>query len=118
MIVRPPPRLTNQQSVVKYIQVDLWTWLKEFSVAFLKINFQDNFQSFEVQNLTIPAGQEVAISNQFKGRYPGLIPQGKLIVRQKGNANIIDGDSPWTADLVFLRNPSTQDAVVTVIFFK
>lgn len=118
MLVRPPPRLTNENGILKYIQVDLWTWLKEFSVAFLKINFQDNFQSFQVDNLQILAGQEVSITNQFKNRYPGLIPQGRLIIRQKGNATIVDGDKPWTPDLVFLKNASTNDVIISVIFFK
>lgn len=118
MIVRPPPRLTNIAGVVKYVQVDLWTWLKELSVAFLKINFQDNFQSFQASDVSILAGKEVAIPNQFKNRYPGLIPKGRLIIRQKGDATIVDGDSAWTADLVFLKNPSSNDAIVTVIFFN
>jgi len=118
MIIKQPPRLTNRDTFIKYIETDLWTWLKDLSVAFLKINFQDNFQSFTVNDLSIPAGAEVAVSNQFKNRYPGVIPTGRMIIRQKGDANIIDGDSPWTANLLFLKNPSANDAVVSVLFFK
>lgn len=117
MIIRPPPRLTNRDSIIKYIETDLWTWLKTLSVAFLKINFQDNFQGFTVRDVAIPAGTEVAIANQFKTRYPGVIPSGRIITRQRGDANIIDGTTQWTADLLYLQNPSANDAVVSVLFF-
>lgn len=117
MIIRPPPRLTNRSLVTKYIEVDLWTWLKEVAVGVLKINFKDNFQAFIVENISIPAGIEVAIPNGFKTRYPGIIPSGRIITRQQGNANIIDGTTPWSADLVYLLNPSPNDAIVSVIFF-
>jgi hypothetical protein len=117
MIIRPPPRLTNRQGYIKYIEVDLWSWMKELAVGFLKINFRDNFQSFLVENVSIPNGQEVAIANQFRGAYPGVIPTGRIITRQSGNANIIDGSTPWTADLLYLQNPSANDAVISVLFF-
>lgn len=117
MLVRPPPRLTNRALTEKYIEVDLWTWLKELSVAFLKINFRDNFQAFIVENVAIPAGQEVGIPNGLKNRYPGVIPSGRIITKQQGDANIIDGLTPWNQDLVFLRNPSRNDATVNVLFF-
>ena len=117
MIIRPPPRFTNRTAYLKYIEVDLWSWMKQLCVAFSKINFQDNFQSFTVENLLIPAGEEVPIYNGFQGRYPGVIPTARLIVRQIGNANIIDGNTAWTAQSVYLLNPSINDATVTVIFF-
>lgn len=110
--------MTNPDVIKKYIEGDLWTWLKEVSVAFTKLTFKDNFQSFTAENVSIPAGEEVAIPNQFRGRFAGAVPQGRIIVRQKGDATIVDGDSVWTADLVYLKNPSQNDAVVSVLFFK
>lgn len=118
MIIRTPPKLTNRNSVIKYVEIDLWSWLKELSIGILKIDFKQNFQSFIVQNLSIPAGVEVAIPNQFRKSYPGTIPSGRIITRQQGDANIIDGTTTWSANHVYLRNPSTNDAVVSVIFFK
>ena len=118
MIIRPPPKLTNRSSVVKYVVIELWSWLKDLSISLLKLTFAQNFQSFTVNDLTIPAGIEVAIPNQFKQVYPGTIPSGRIIVRQQGNANIIDGSTTWTDGLVYLQNPSANDAVVSVIFFK
>lgn len=117
MIIRNPPKLTNRNSVVTYIEVDLWSWLRELSVGLLKINFLQNFQSFMVQNLSMPAGVEISIPNQFRNAYPGKIPSGRIITRQQGDANIIDGPTLWTSTHVYLINPSANDAVISVIFF-
>jgi hypothetical protein len=118
MLVKPPPRLTNRSVIIKYLEVDLWTWLRDLTTAFTKINFEENFQSFTARDVSIPAGQEVAVSNQFRNRYPGLIPSGRIIVRQRGNANIIDGNTPWTQDLLYMQNPSENDAVVSILFYR
>lgn len=118
MIIRTPPKITNRNSLVKYIEIDLWSWLKELSIGILKLNFMQNFQSFTVVDLSIPAGVEVAIPNQFLTVYAGTIPSGRIITRQQGDANIIDGVTPWSTDLVYLMNPSANNAVISVIFFK
>jgi len=118
MIIRVPPKITNRNSIIKYVEIDLWGWLKELSTGLLKINFQQNFQSFTSKNLKIPAGTEVSIPNGFSLVYPGVIPSGRIITRQQGDANIIDGITVWTEKHVYLRNPSANDAVITVIFFK
>ena len=118
MIIRTPPKLTNRNSVVTYVEIDLWSWLKELCIGLLKIDFKQNFQSFSVQNLSIPAGIEVSIPNQFRTSSPGTIPSGRIITRQLGDANIIDGNTVWTENHVYLRNPSSNDAVVSVLFFK
>lgn len=118
MIIRTPPKLTNRNSVIKYVEIDLWSWLKELSIGLLKISFKENFQSFNVQNLRIPAGVEVAIPNQFRTSYPGTIPSARIITRQIGDANIIDGNTSWSDTHVYLRNPSANDATVSVLFLK
>lgn len=118
MIIKSPPRITNRANIIKYIDVDLWSWMKDVTIGILKINFEENFQAFIVRDLTIPAGTEVAISNQFQNRYPGVIPSGRIIIRQTGDANIIDGNTPWNETALFLRNPSANTAVVSVLFFN
>ncbi len=118
MIPKTPPRLTNRATIIKYLEVDLWTWMKELTLGFTKFTFNENFQSFVIENILIKAGQEIAVSNEFKNRYPGLIPIGKVIIRQQGNANVIDGLNKWTSELLYLRNPSEEDAVVSVLFFR
>ena len=118
MIIRPPPKLTNRTTYIQYLEVSLWSWLKELSNGLMKIDFEQNFQSFIVKNISIPAGEEVSINNQFSKIYPGVIPSGRIIIRQKGDANIIDGNNEWTTNHLYLRNPSTNDATVSVLFFK
>jgi hypothetical protein len=117
-LIRSPPKITNRSNIIKYIEVDLWSWLKDLTNHLLKINFKDNFQSFLVENITIPANTEISISNQFNISYPGYIPSGKIIVRQQGDANILDGITEWTDTHVYLRNPSSNNAVISVWFFK
>lgn len=118
MIIRLPPKITNKNSFLKYIEVDLWSWLRELSNGLLRINFIQNFQSFMVNDLSIPAGVEVAISNEFRISYPGNIPSGRIITRQRGDATIIDGDTVWDASQVYLKNPSANDVVISVLFFN
>jgi hypothetical protein len=117
--IKTPPKLTNRDSVIKYIEVDLWIWLRNIAINILKINFNDNFQGFYAENILIPKATELAIPNQFKSIYPGGIPSGRIITRQKGDALIIDGNTPWTEQFVYLTNTSpVSDALITVFFFK
>jgi hypothetical protein len=118
MIIRTPPKLTNRTSYVEYLEINLWSWLRDLTIGLLKLTFEQNFQAFIVKDVTIPAGMEIAISNQFQNSYPGTIPSGRIITRQQGDANIIDGDSEWTATQLYLKNPSANDAVISVLFFK
>lgn len=119
MIIRTPPKITNRNSVVKYVEVDLWSWLKEFANGILKINFRENFQSFTVENLVIPPNTEVAIPNAFRTAYPGNIPSGRIIIRQAlSGVTVIDGDTQWSESHVYLKNPDLTDSVrVSVLFF-
>lgn len=118
MIIKTPPKITNRNSLTKYVDVDLWGWLRDLSIGLLKLTFRENFQSFTVKNLSIPANTEVSIQNEFRTAYPGLIPSNRIITRQQGDANIIDGVTVWTSSHVYLRNPSGNDAVISVIFFN
>ena len=106
--------MTNRALMEKYIESDLWIWMNTVSFFSRAVNFQDNFQSFLVKDLPIPAGKQAAITNNLQN---GLIPSGRIILRQQGDANIIDGNAPWTQNYVYLQNPSANDAVVTVVFF-
>lgn len=117
MIIRTPPKLTNKKTFLEFIEVDLWAWMKEVYTGLFKITFKENFQCFIVKNLSIPANTEVAITNAFATSYPGYIPSAYIIVRQTGNAVIIDGDTKWTTNQVYLQNPTGNNTVVTVIFF-
>jgi hypothetical protein len=118
MIIRTPPKITNRNAILKYIEVDLWSWMKDLTIELFKVNFLQNFQSFNITDLSIPANTEVSIPNGFASSYPGLIPSARIITRQQGDANILDGVNEWTPTHVYLRNPSANDAVISVTFLK
>jgi len=111
MIFNNPPRLPSVTGIGKYLQVDLYSWMKSVFAGLLKLSFKDNFDSFTVADLTIPAGEEVNITNGL-----GFIPSGRLIVRQTGNGLVTDG--VWDIETVRLFNNGAVDVVITVIFFK
>lgn len=97
-----------------------------------KLTFLDNMESFEVENLTIPARKSVDIPNKLTS-----IPSKYIIVSQVGNGLVtkvsqdtgsekrtsrikIYGSSsnkPWTKDTLYLKNHGGEDVIVTVIFF-
>ncbi len=118
MLFKNPPRLASRLAISKYLEADLWSWCKDIVTGLTKISFADNFDSFRIDNLAIVSGQEVAVANQLKNRYQGVIPTSRIIVRQTGNSLVVDGPTPWTVDELFLQNVGANDVVVSVIFFR
>lgn len=88
--------------------------LKDLEVGLKKLDFENNFSSFEV-TVTIPATSELKIENTLR---TGKIPSKRLIVRQTGGGAIIDGTSAWTKDALYLYNTGASPATVTVIFLE
>lgn len=117
-IFNTPPKFYRSQTFDKYLIVDLFAWMLNIVAGLVNLSFQENFQSFTIQNLSIPAGEQVAISNQFNVTAPGLIPSQRLITRQIGASLVIDGATPWTTKFVYLQNSGTQNVVITVTFFR
>lgn len=117
MLFKFPPKLGTKEVYIKYLQTDLWTWMRDLSVGLIKINFAENFESFRVENLVIKSGTEVAIANQLQSKANNSIPTSRIIVRQIGNGLVTDGQA-WTTNLVYLFNNGPDDVTVTVIFFK
>lgn len=126
MLFRFPPKLGSKFALHKYLEADLFMWMRDLSVGLLKMNFVENFESFRVDNLLIKNGEEVAIANQFKSKANNLIPSSRIIVRQQatgaigntGNGLITDGLTAWNSNLVYLYNQGPEDTIVSVIFFK
>lgn len=126
MLFRNPPKVGSRISLIKYLETDLWSWMKELSAGLVKLSFADNFESFRVDDLLIPNGTEVAIPNQFRLKANNIIPSSRIIVRQKptgaignvGNGFVTDGVTPWNATNVFLYNHGPEDTLVSVIFLK
>lgn len=100
----------NQDTVEKYLSVDLSYTFKELFTGLLKLNFGDNFDCFVV-TATVPASGEVAIRNEL-----GKVPIGKIIIRDGGSNQIVDGDTEWNQNFVYLKNLSATQRTVTAVF--
>jgi hypothetical protein len=111
MIFTNPPKLPSATGIVKFLSVDLYSWMKSLFTGLLKLDFKDNFDTFTTKDLTIPAGEEVLITNQL-----GSIPQSRIITRQTGNGLVTDG--VWDLQTLRLFNNGAVDVVITVIFFR
>lgn len=113
MIFNNPPKLPSSSLIIRYLTVDLWNWFRNLTVGLVNLNFLENFSSFEVRDITIPAGQEIVITNNS-----GYIPRYRLIVRESTASTVVDGDTAWSLSFVSLKNVGMQDVTVTVIFFR
>lgn len=101
------------EDVAKYLSIDITKTLRELSNGLTKLNFADNFESFEV-SVTINNGTELAIRNELR---TGKIPTKRIIVRGgDGVQNIVDGDIEWTKNYVYLKNTGASPVSLTVIF--
>jgi len=105
-------RLPTMESVLDYLKIEHSLNLRELITGLKNLDFQNNFQSFEV-TVTIPATTEIAIENKLRN----AIPSKRLIVRSNV-AEITDGAAEWTRQFVSLKNTSATPATVTVIFLK
>jgi len=77
-----------------------------------RLKLDENFQNF-VAVIQITAGQEIGIPNRLK-----TIPSKRIIVRQTGNGNITDGDTPWTQDRLYIKNHGPETTMVTLLFLE
>jgi hypothetical protein len=103
---------TEATDIKDYLKNQLAASIKDMVWGLTKLSFLDNFESFQVE-VEIPRYSEVTIRNKIQ-----QIPSGYLILRQSGNGVIIDGDTPWTNQLVYLKNTAGLDASVKVIFLR
>jgi hypothetical protein len=118
MLIKNTPNPSSISDAGKYLQVYLYPWLINISTCLRKLQFDDNFVTFRVQNISISSGQTVRINNDFKSRFPGgqVIPSGRVIFKQTGNGIVSDGT--WTADTIEMINNGPSDVVVSIIFFR
>lgn len=112
MIVKSPRKFTGRSivDVIKYAAVDLLSFLSSVYQTLSNLTFEDNFNSFTWTG-TIPAATEVRIQNTL-----GREVSGRLLLRHSGGI-VVDGDTTWTKDFVYLKNSSSSSAAeITVVF--
>lgn len=118
MNFKNPPKLSSERDIVKFLQVDLWIWCKNLITGLTKLTFSENMETFEVVDVDIPAASEVSIPNGFRGRFQAAVPTKMMIVRQRGNGLVTDGQTPWNENFVYLYNNGAVPVTVSVVFFK
>lgn len=111
MIVKQPPRLPSVSGIDKYVQSDLFNWMQDVKSGINgKLNFNENFNSFLAENVTIGAGATAEIPNALL-----VIPNERYIVRQTGNGVITDGT--WDVNTLRLVNNGAVSVTINVRFF-
>ena len=88
--------------------------IRELGVGLTRLSFDDNFESFEV-DVTIEATSELEIRNQLRDAIPS---KRVVIAGGTGAGDIVDGDTEWTTNFVYLKNTSASPVTATVLFFK
>jgi hypothetical protein len=93
---------------------DLKPLLKELATGLRRLDFTNNFESFETENLTISANSEEKIRNELDN-----IPTKMLILKQTGNALVTAGDTEWDINHLYIKNHDASNSVtVKVLFIK
>lgn len=95
----------------KYLSVDLVVTLRELFNGLSKLTFSENFKSYTT-SITVAASGDTAVQHDL-----GEIPTGKILIRDGGSQDIVDGDSAWTTNYIYLKNLGASPVTVTVIIF-
>lgn len=111
MIIRNPPRLNSPSNVYQFLVSELFGWMKDLCTGLIRLDFLENFQSFRVSDLVIPAGGTALITNPLP-----FVPSTRLIVRQIGNGVVTDGT--WTIQTLQMINNGAVPVTVSIIFFR
>lgn len=113
MEFRNLPPLRMGENIETYLSSVLKTWALDLVDGLHKLALTENLESFEV-TVTIPAGTEERITNELDN----AIPSGRFFIRHSGDPDVIDGDTEWDTDFVYLKNSGSSEATITAVFFK
>ena len=101
--------------IFDYLSNEMPAFLREMALGLNKLSFIDNFNAFKTV-ITIPASSEIQIRNQLRSKE---IPTERFIVRGgTGCGNIVDGDTEWTNEFLYLKNTGGSAVTCTVFFIK
>jgi len=103
---------TQGRPVEEYLANSLRADLLDLTDGLSRITLLDNLESFQYEG-TITNGTEAEIRNPLS-----TPPSGRFIIKHSGDISIVDGDTAWTTDFVYLKNSGSAPATVKVIFFK
>ena len=105
-------RGTNTKDATKFLQGDLASTLKDLFSGLTKLNFLDNFQSFEVV-VKLQVGVQAPISNKLGS----AVPTKFIVVRNSTTSVIVQGDV-WNSERVSVINRGPLDTTATIVFMR
>lgn len=98
----------------KFVEKSWVELVNDLAVGLKSLSFVENFSCQRIDGIRFEPGQEVQIPHNLK-----VLPSDRIITRQQGEAIIFDGANAWTADSIYLRNPSaTETVTISIIIFK
>lgn len=101
-----------------FSNLDLKQLINELSAGLQRLDFKNNFESFEV-NIEVPDQTSVPGEFRLDNRLKPNVPTSMLIVKQIGNAVVTAGETAWTPDYIYIKNHSTTtSATLRIKFFK
>ena len=92
----------------------LFEVVTELATGLSRLSLLENFESFEVKNKTIKAGQVAKFPNALT-----VQPSKYIITNQIGGSTVAKTSSnPWTNKDIYLKNYGTEEVTISVIFMK
>lgn len=107
--LRPP---TNLNDVSKFVVTELVGVLNDIVHGLKKMNFEDNFESFEV-DATISAGAILSIPNRL-----AFTPSRYIVVRNSAGMPIGDYEPSQWGNFVSVKNYGASSTTVKIIFMR
>ena len=102
------------EKLTEYVTIDLGKILKDLDIGLQRLSFNDNFDGFLIE-VSIAAGAELKIRNELRDR----VPTQRLILRGNDDSiNIVDGDTSWDLNFLYLKNLGGGTATATVYFMR
>ena len=87
---------------------------RELTTGLDRLSFEDNFDAYIVEGITIDAGETERIANGLD-----TIPSKYVIVNQEGGSVIAkSSDSEWTNTDLYLKNYGTEDVTLSIVFMR
>ena len=83
---------------------------EELNNAVRNITFGNNLSGEVLEDIVLPVGEEVEIPHNLKA-----VPKFRIVLRQRGELTIVDGEKAWTDKVIYLKAISS---VGTGLFTK
>jgi len=102
---------STTEDAIRYLSVELANSLRDLTIGLNKLKLLDNFEGFEA-TFSFAGSDEQSFRHNV-----GFIPSQRIIVRSSAS-DIVDGDTAWSKDYVYMKKTGAGAATATVIFLR